>query len=282
MTAAQVPFVTSVILFIGIAITAFEDLRLRRDLFDDNLFDWRYCLAFQPKLRPARRAVGYDLLLGATAFRVSCVTRVAGAGAAVLLFHYAPQYAVAGVAVSVAGYLYLFYRFPYSLDGADQMCLFVLIGVLVMSLDDGSGAYLRLGAATISAHAAISYLTSGGAKLISPIWRSGRAVVGVMSCAEFGNGGVAAFLWPRPRLGFALAWLVIAGHLFVGLSILIGGPLVYPAAAVATAFHLSIAALMRLNMFVWSFGATLPPVIYFSDWSTRLAFAADVQAALGV
>lgn len=272
----DIVLLTCIIVAVGVFISSMEDLFIERRLFQENLFDWRYCLVFQPVLKPARARPVWNSAFGATAFRISVAIRVLSIVVAAILIWQDSGLAVYAVAICVVSYLYLFYRFPYSLDGSDQMILFVLIGLLIMSFDSGDGSFIRLGAFAVVLQAAIAYLTSGMAKLVSPIWRSGDALSGVMSCGEFGSAHLATVLSARPHLSKALSWCIMLGHVFVGISFLYGGQIIVAAIIIATLFHLSIAFFMRLNIFVWSFGATFPSAIYLSDFDQRILIWNDI------
>lgn len=271
-------FWTAALLSIGVVITGLEDLSLPRHLFKLNLFDWRFCLALQPKLRPSKDSRVAEFVFSVGVFRLGAIARILGAIITVISLAYVPEYSSVGVALMFFGYLYLFYRIPYSLDGSDQMCLFVLVGLMIMLIGNGDERYMRIGAAAITLQATISYLTSGTAKLISPIWRSGDALLGVMSCAEYGNQRLTDLLKDRSELSLVLSWAIMLGHLFVGLAFLYGEGAVWFGIAGGLIFHFLVALTMRLNIFVWSFAATYPSVLFLADWCERAALVGDVLA----
>ena len=267
---------TCFILTVAVIICAFEDLSLNKRLFRNNLFDWRYCLAFQPKLRPAPGRRLPHAAFGVTAFRMSAVLRIAGVGTGAAFILSANPYVVVPLALVLIGYFYLFYRLPYALDGADQMTLFVLIGLMIMLLDRGAGDFVRLGATAVTLHTAVSYITSGVAKLGSPIWRSGAGLSGIMNSGEFGNRPLAGLISRCRGLHLLLSWAVMLTHVAVGVAILAGGPIVYAALAAAMAFHIAVALTMRLNNFVWAFGAAYPSILFMADWDQRALFLHDL------
>jgi hypothetical protein len=122
----------------------------------------------------------------------------------------------------------------------------------------------RAGLLFVAAQAVLAYFTSGYVKLISPSWRSGDALRGILNTRSYGYQDLAKLLTVHPRLSVAGCWLTIAfeclGPFFVFLGpipclvFLVGGVI----------FHISIAVTMGLNNFVWSFLATYPALLYAS------------------
>jgi hypothetical protein len=272
----SIQLATMAIITIGIIISAVEDVRLPSNLFQNGLFDWKYCLAFQPILRPKRSSFIFNLVFGYTAFQVSAILRIIGSLGTLVGLLYAPVIVHTFLILCITAYFYLFYRLPYALDGSDQITLFVLIGTLIMTLDGGSGEFVRLGAAAITIHAVLSYLTSGVAKLLSQLWRNGKGLTGVMTSAEFGNSLIGRFLTHRPIIAAIVSWYIIFSHLFVGGAYLFGGKIALVAVCMSAAFHIAVATVMRLNNFVWSFAAIYPSVLFLSSHDVRVSLVHDL------
>ena len=265
---------TSVIVSISVIVTALEDLSLKAVLFNDNLFDWRYCLSFQPLLRPSHVSNTAHAMFGIRAFKILALMR--------LFFGFALMVSALCDAKSlgfcivllIALYAYLFYRIPYSLDGSDQMTYFVLIGLIIMVL--GGPGYVMLGASAIAIHAAICYLTSGIAKLCGPLWRSGSALPAIMASAEFGSKFGTLVLQRRPWLATLSSWLIIFGHLCAGICIILGSYFAIFGIVFSVAFHVAVALTMRLNVFIWGFAATYPSILYFGYRPRRLELLNEI------
>lgn len=279
-SSAAIILWTGVLVSVSVGVTALEDLALKAALFTDNLFDWRYCLSFQPFLRPSRPTLFWQRSFGLTAFRLLAGARLVASIGLVFSLLYASKLVPFCLIVLILLYSYLFYRVPYSLDGSDQMTYFVLIGLLIMTSGKANHErYVLLGSAIISIHTAICYLTSGLAKLSGPLWRSGTALSAIMASGEFGSKHLSSVLHDRPALNRILSWLLIASHILAGLSILAGGYWCFFAIFFTATFHMTVAMSMRLNVFVWAFASTYPSLIFFAYWPRRQQLWNEVTAA---
>lgn len=272
----DVVFATMLILCTGVCLSSLEDMRLDRSLFCNSLFDLRYCLALHPMF-PNRQPEGaLNALFGYSAFKAAAIIRLVGILTTAFMIVMNYPYSYIPLSLTIVFYFYLFFRLPYALDGGDQMILFVMICFFIMLLDDGSGRYIRLGAAAISLHAAISYFTSGVAKISSPIWRSGDALQSIMSSGEFGNNLLSKLLFDNRKLSKAISWFVMVMHITVAIFIIAGGIFIYPAIAISTAFHIAVAISMRLNNFVFAFGSAMPSIYFISIAEQRSLLRADI------
>jgi hypothetical protein len=158
------------------------------------------------------------------------------------------------VAVSVA----LVTRCQYGHDGADQMMFICTVVFLIANATQVVEPVLWF----VAGQSALAYATAGIAKLVSPVWRSGKALPGVLRTRLYGNAAVYGHIVGRPRLAQLLSWSVIifecsfpaalAGIPLVSFLLLAGG----------IAFHLVNAFVMRLNTFFLSFVATYPAVLF--------------------
>ena len=154
------------------------------------------------------------------------------------------------------------YRGPYGGDGSEQMNTVVLAGLLYTQLLPGvSFRGVPLGLGFIATQLTLSYFIAGFAKLISPIWRSGRVVADILRSSTFGQPMAADWLDSFPAIGAALCWMVIIFEVgfptvFVAPSRLIAW---YFVAGVI--FHLGISVAMGLNTFVPAFLAAYPSLL---------------------
>jgi hypothetical protein len=163
----------------------------------------------------------------------------------------------------------LYLRNQLGLDGSDQMTLVVCTGVAVALLVPDHGAQL-IALDYVAAQLLLSYAVAGIAKAISPTWRSGKAIVGILSTIGYGSPPVGAFLKRHPRLAQAACWWVIAFECSAAALILLGTPGAVAIIAVGLCFHVSIALLMGLNNFVWSFGAAYPALLLLAHSADAL------------
>jgi len=77
-------------------------------------------------------------------------------------------------------------RSPFGLDGSDQMTTQVYGALFIVLLVGGPGL-IKIALWYISLQSVMSYLTSGTAKLISPIWRQGDATHRVFNTRTYGR-----------------------------------------------------------------------------------------------
>jgi hypothetical protein len=196
-------------------------------------------------------------------FLVAAALLSATVGASALLapaFRYV-QVGCIGVALTL-GLLAL--RSFYGLDGAYHMLLVIFVTVAVTApLPGAVGA--RMAAYVIGANAALAYLISGVSKLLSPVWRRGVALPGILGTRSYGHALLYRVLHRRPLLAVVLCWTVIAFEIGFPVAILAGRGVLLAFLVAGVVFHLAVAAAMGLNGFLFAFLATFPCVAYLSS-----------------
>ena len=113
--------------------------------------------------------------------------------------------------------------------------------------------------------ALLSYFTSGFAKLVSPIWRGGEAMIGIVDTVSYGNKVFARLLVKNATLSKLLCWSVIIFECAFPLLAFTGVQTTIIFIVTGIIFHLSIAIFMRLNNFFWTFIATYPAILFFAN-----------------
>ena len=257
-TAAQL---TTSVVMVATLLGAVELLVSPRALRSDGFYSWdvlrtQHAWAVRGRLAaPAALVFGYPGIASVLAAQViAAVFAIAQAGPPTLW-----------IAVALAGNLALHVRNTYGLDGSDQMQTVVLSALLLYhAAPDDTGRKIALG--FIGAQAMLSYFSAGYAKLISPMWRDGSAIAGVLDTKSYGNAGATNVLRRWPVVAKAVCWSTLIFECLMPLLVLAGptGCLVFLAAGVA--FHVGIAAMMGLNLFLWSFAATYPSLYVLSTW----------------
>lgn len=237
----------------------------------DGLLSWKI-LGLRPSL------IGASPLrtpLYSESFIVSVLLARMLAGLALLLPY--PNHAGPGdLAASLAILFSCFYisrRSRFGGDGSDQMGMVVAFGVAIMSagfvMDDTSLAWCGIFA--LAGQATLAYFVAGAAKLASPVWREGGALLGVMQTQSYGDSFAAHFARHRPGFCTFVCWLTIATETLFPLVFILPPGLLMASLACFAAFHFSNAWFMGLNAFVWPFLATYPSVILASsairDWA---------------
>jgi hypothetical protein len=220
-----------------------------------------------PLARPLGAVFRYPAVLTLPASQIAAGLVLLIAGAA-----HSPELAsVAGLAalVALASRMLLYLRNQLGLDGSDQMILVASTGVAVALLvHDRLAQTLALD--YIALQLLLSYAVAGIAKAVSPKWRSGRAVPAILSTIGYGFPVVGSYLSARPLLGRVLCWATIIFECSAPLLILFGTPGALVVIAAGLGFHLSIALLMGLNIFPWSFAAAYPALLLLAQTTDRL------------
>ena len=125
-------------------------------------------------------------------------------------------------------------------------------------------------AITIAVATVSSYFVAGLSKLTSPYWGSGRALFRILDCDTYGPADV------RRRLFFRFTTLrhventTIVLEVSSPLVLFLPAPLLVPAIVIALIFHLSVGAVMGLNMFVFTYLASLPSIFVSANFITGL------------
>jgi hypothetical protein len=174
---------------------------------------------------------------------------------------------IAGVAapwplVGLAGLsIVILVRFqgPYN-GGSDRMGLLAL-WCLTLSRLLPTPALQELAFGYLGAQLTLSYVISGGVKIVNSDWRSGRALADVFQFSAYPVSESLRRLADRPRLLLAMSWAVMLFELAFPLTLL-WKPALIAGLAVAATFHLANACLFGLNRFFWTWLAVYPAILW--------------------
>jgi hypothetical protein len=177
--------------------------------------------------------------------------------AAALVVH-GPLTPVGQVALVVATVTSVALRWRRGLgsDGAEQLTIIILVAACLAVLPVVSTERSALAVAFLAAQASLAYVTAGVAKLVSPVWRGGDALAGILATYGHGHAWAEHVLKAHPMTGLILGWGVMLFE--VAFPFLLLGPdeVALAAALLGLGFHLGCAVLMGLNSFAWAFPAT--------------------------
>jgi hypothetical protein len=143
-------------------------------------------------------------------------------------------------------------------DGADQMTSIVLVAAALGAPAFPGDVRVALGAGFIAAQAILAYSTSGVAKLISPVWRDGTGLAGILSTIDHGTPALGQWLVRHPTLSKLASWGTIMFECAFILVLVLPPPLAAALLVAGLGFHAACAGLMGLNSFLWAFPATYP------------------------
>jgi len=261
LSALEIYKAILVICSIGLVISTLEFFCIRRSFGADGVYSWAVFSAFLLKTRN----VTLTKLLNAI-FDVPGVVVLLGIRLlALLCILFAPISSVifkVSLAVVILSILLFSWRKSFGDDGADQMNMILLITTWLCTAILEKGLLLKVGLWFIALQSVLSYGTAGIAKLVSPTWRSGQAVLGVFSTGGYGLDWAAHFLQGRSLLNYLLCWSVM----LIESGFLVALFLPFPYAVMfliwGVGFHLLCAIIMGLNNFFWAFLASYPAVIY--------------------
>ncbi|WP_181787131.1 hypothetical protein [Streptomyces phytophilus] len=243
---------------VGVAISSWEYLTRPALLADHAIAGWPVGRSCRPWRLSRRADRAVDLVLRYPNVLVLVTLRLAAALAIVIG---SPVPAAVCLGVVAATSLLLAVRSPYGSDGADQLSMIIFVAAFCAAVI-GTGASRHVFLWFVAAQACCAYVAAGLAKLISPVWRGGSALGGILGTRTYGHRRLGPVVASHPRAAKLAGWWVIALECAFPL-VLLGEPRVtYAVLALTLAMHLGILVLMRLNTFLWAFAATYPSVIY--------------------
>lgn len=244
---------------LSLSISSAELLRNRDMFLPTGLSPWPL-LRSQHRRRSARIEAFRDLLLGE---RFGIVLFVRLIMSLLLLLPYLPSPVFTGVEVLLLlSNMTLSYRGPYGGDGSEQMNTVVLAGLAYTQLAPSVRIHgVPPGLAFIAIQLTLSYFVAGVAKAISPIWRSGQAVPGILRSSTYGLPIVAKWLDLVPGLGLALCWMVIIFEVSFPVVFVVGPRLLVAYLIIGGVFHIGNSIAMGLNTFLPAFLAGYPSLL---------------------
>jgi hypothetical protein len=150
-------------------------------------------------------------------------------------------------------------------DGSHQMLTIMSVAfaiALVLAFAEGlpeAGLYF------VGAQSCLAYGTAGVAKLISPVWRSGEAIKGVLSTRTHGIAGPAMLMQKHSMVALAVCWATITFEIAFIFAPLMPQLLLFLLFATAAMFHIVSGYAMGLNGFLFSFAATYPAILFLNQ-----------------
>jgi len=268
---------TKIIAGIGMGLGTLEALYIRNEYRSRGLFSWEVLSTLEIVTLKGIWARALAIVLGTKVFDVILLLR--GVAAALLIT--VPQGSSAEVfcLLSVLGVSLLTHlRNPYGLDGADQMYAIIYGALFLGSLAPDNQIVRLASLGFIASQACLSYSTAGFAKLISPVWRNGEAIRGILGTRTYGLVSVAKLLDANACLCIVIGWMVVLPESIFPAAVLAGPPVLLGLLVWGVFFHFLNAVVMGLNTFLWSFLATYPAVWYCScqlygirhpEWSSQ-------------
>lgn len=205
---------------------------------------------------------------GTSAYVLSLAMRSVGGG--LLLIYPTLGTITVGWCFVASATLYARWRRGFGDDGSDQMLTIMSVTFALALLLRGGDGVLEAGLLFIGAQACLAYTAAGVAKLVSPVWRGGHAIPGVVATRTYGLRPLSTLVRSIPGLALILCWGTIAFESSFVLAPFLPSVLLLGLLATAAAFHVGTALVMGLNGFLWAFVATYPAIVFLNQTVTGI------------
>jgi hypothetical protein len=264
MTPLSVVPLMAMLAGIGVIIDGLETMAARDSFAPSGLHSWdvlrlgRHYLVAGPFAAPLGYLFRYPQVLGLPVFQLIAASALLAAPflPADLM---RPLVAAAGLGIALARMLFAM-RQQLGLDGADQMLVIALLAAgFGALLGNRSAGYAAVDYAALQL--LLSYAVAGTAKAISPTWRSGRAIVGITGTIGYGEPHFHRLVRRYPALARVVCWSVIVFECAAAPLILLGVRGAWIIIVLGLSFHIGVALVMGLNVFVWAFAACYPALL---------------------
>ncbi|MGK5530474.1 hypothetical protein [Streptomyces sp. URMC 129] len=153
-------------------------------------------------------------------------------------------------------------RHSYGTDGSDQVSFVVQTAALTARLGQRDPRIVDAALWYVALQSTMSYAVSGWVKLLSPVWRSGEALPGIVRTETYGDEGFYRLVSRHPGASRAVAHAVLALECGFPALFLARGRFAPAVLAATGSFHLVNARVMGLGRFLTAFVATYPAVLY--------------------
>ncbi len=249
----------------GIVLRSLQVLLNWRELADQRLLGWdpvartRRALAWRLRAVLTYPGVLLLLVLQTVAATVGLVARTDAATAAW------------PVAALFLLQLWFNYRLAVVYHAADTMFLIGLGAVLAGTLDPATPRLQEAALAFFGLQVLLAYFMSGKTKVTAAAWRDGSHLIEIFRCSAWRMERFGGWLGRRPGLARVAARGVIFLELFFPFSLLAPPSLFALTLASGALFHASVAVLMGLPGFFWSFVAAYP-ALWFLHQRLQAAF----------
>jgi hypothetical protein len=257
--------IVSVLYSISFGLTCAERLASREDFASTGWLPWSI-VGFDTLTRPdrmlyLRKPQLYKSLFDKKAMSQFMLTGLVGT-VLMLASPVSSLLFTTGVFLTVLSGFTLQVRSVYGGDGAQQMNM-ILGAALLLGFNPWISPIAGIICLTfVAAQACLSYFASGVAKLISPLWRSGDALPRILSTTAYGSAAAYRLSQRSLSLTRMLCKATVLLEVLFPVLLVLPKELFFAFLVWGIMFHLSIAFLMGLNTFFWSFIATYP-AIYF-------------------
>lgn len=246
---------TARLIAVAVALQSIELLQLRRQFSDTGI--WRFeVLAREYRDLPSPLRALLGLLLPYRAFVALLALQLVSAGVMLICgcLGAAPLLLCASLLISV--------RFRGTFNGgSDMMTVVILLAMSVAACVPARPALQAGCLGYIAVQATLSYAIAGLTKLKESEWHRGQALQNLIVGSHYAVPEYVRAVLVRPGCACALSWLIIGFE--CGFVLAWFDPRVCAALLVVGAlFHLSNAAVLGLNRFLFAWVASYPALLY--------------------
>lgn len=270
MDVATVARVSALIVGAGLAVSTLEFIANIRECRKDGLFSWEFWRETKWRKHPRLKAIA-NPFFAYPGVLIVLLARLALIG--LLLYQLSRGSRLDPILMTalVASQLYINFRYTVGKDGSDQMSTIVLLMLCGIAWFPERPVIAIACVVFMAFQSVLSYLTAGIAKLISPDWRSGDIILGVIGTETYGSRFMAGLLREHKFLRRAMNYSTIAFESLIVLALVLPSPWNAWFLVIPLMFHVACAAMMGLNIFIFAFAATFPALLYVSNHLHRIA-----------
>lgn len=253
--------ITLIILSTGMFITTIEKIRTYHLYLNSGILSWQTSKSRFKWTMQGWSSKFLNYLLNERSFKIVLyLTAISCLLSSLCIFKTVNL--LVSIPLSIFMILY-FIRNVYGTDGADQMNFVILISLVLFGVLKTDSIIINLPIYFIAFQLLLSYLISGFSKIISEEWRSGTALIGILSTQAYGDILFHRMLSNNLKLSRILCWLVILFELLFPIVLLLSFKTQIIIILLGVLFHLGIAIIMGLNNFLFAFLAAYPS-LYFT------------------
>ncbi len=267
-TRTILSFVTQ-ICCVGVTLQSLEVIWNWRELADGRLLGWT------PSKKPtANPVVMLVRVLYQSPGSIGILTWRAAAALGCVFLPYGTVPVCGLLASLVVAQMYFNRRFSRLLGNCDTIALVCLCAALAGSFPSASPRLRAAALVFIAFQSALAYVLTGYDKLKSPLWRDGTRLVQILQDGNYRFPPLGDYLARHSGLVAACAWGVILLELLFPLCVILPPAGFWLFITGGLIFHASVAFMMGLHGFWWSFVSTYP-ALYFVHYSALSVLYSD-------
>jgi hypothetical protein len=259
LTILETYHLTVLIIGIGTTIKSLELIFISNSFKPHSMSDWEVVgvdamieSRFSNIFRKIYSQIGMILL---------CCASIVSFGLTLLFFNNPTVYNCC-VAILFICHFLIHHRQGFGGDGADQMLFLILTTLFLTFVVVDNTSIKNIGVVFIASQLILSYFVSGVAKLVSPQWRSGIAIDGILSSYTYGTMFTRKIFSNNKWLSTILCWYTMLLESLFPFCIFMGNDIFFTFLLLGLSLHIFIGVLMGLNDFIWSFSAAYPSLVY--------------------